>query len=485
MNTDSLSTSLRIREYTTIEPKDLRLRSWNNKPMRSSTNADYVVYWCQATRRAVDNLALEYAIEQANQLHLPLVVYESLRTDYAYANDRIHRFILECAHDSAAHYKRRGLSHLFFLPTHKEQAHRVAAKVFARAALVVSDENPTFLFPQQNAAASYHAPCAYVTIDDQAIVPMRAIPSHESQARTIRPKIMRVMNQYLGPVCEVNPKYQLKSNDWPFDPIDCTQLNRDAAIAQCSINHSIKPVHDRRGGSTAAYEQLHSFVQTMAGRYHETRDDALDDHNTSNLSAYLHFGAISARACVLAVLENKIPVEARNAWIEQLVVRRGLAFNHAYHEPNHAHYESIPAWARQTLAEHANDARPTRCEQSALEVAKSKEPLWNAAQRELILFGRMPNVLRMYWGKQLLRMIADPKEAFEFGIRMFNQYSLDGRDPNTYTGVGWCFGLHDQPFPERAIFGKVRPMGLGAIEKRFKPERYIQKVETMCQLGIL
>jgi deoxyribodipyrimidine photo-lyase len=462
-----------------VTPNDPRVRAWNDR--QANPRGEFVVYWCQAARRAVDNPALEFAVERANELGLPLVVYEALRPDYPYASDRFHAFILACARDTARVLGERGIAHGFFLPRTRDEARGVAAKLFARAALVVSDENPAFLFPRQNAAAAAKAPCAYLTVDDTVIVPLARVPAHEVAARTIRPKMMRLLDEHLGAVVEIEPRVASPARfQWPFAPFDLAS-DHAVAIAGCAIDHGVGPIADRPGGSEAAERRLQDFVARAGRRYDTARDDAIADE-TSGLSPYLHFGAISARRCAL-VARASLPPAAREAFVEQLVVRRGLAFNHAAREPRHATWDAVPAWARETLEAHAGDPRPHAADEATLERAQSRDPVWNAAQRELAQKGRIHNVMRMYWGKQLLLLLPTPKRAFDFGVAMMDKYALDGRDPNTYTGVGWCFGLHDQPFPERAIFGKVRPMGTGALKKRFDVDAYVRGVGQPRLLG--
>lgn len=463
------------RRRANVRANDPRLRVWNDKPMRSG---DYVVYWCQASRRAIDNVALEYALKRANELSLPLVVYEALRPDYPWASDRFHKFILECARDSARILASRGIAHAFFLPRTADEARGVAAQVFARAALVVSDDHPSFIFPRQNTAGARHAPCTYLTVDDAAIAPLALIPAHEPQARTIRPKLMALLDEWLAPVAQHEPSIKAPSIDWPFDPIDLEHADLDALVAECAIDHDVRALEDRHGGSREAWARLSTFLARGARHYDEGREDPSEDA-TSSLSAYLHFGAISARACALAARDAGLPKPSLEAYLEQLVVRRGLAFNHAAREPRHATWEAVPEWARATLLAHAKDERPEARPPAMLERAKSDDPVWNAAQRELVLYGRIHNVLRMFWGKRLITLVKRPRDAFELAVRLMDRYALDGRDPNTYAGVGWCFGLHDRPFPERPIYGTVRPMGIGALKKRFDPYEWAETIPEL------
>lgn len=466
---------LASRRHANIRANDPRLRVWNDKPVLTG---DYVVYWCQATRRAVDNVALEYAIRRANDLGVPCVVYEAVRPDYPHASDRFHTFLFECGRDNARILAERGIQHGFFLPRTAQEARGVAARVFERAAMVVSDDHPSFVFPWQNTAGARSAPCAFLTVDDAAIAPLALIPAHEPQARTIRPKVHALLDEWLAPVRPIEPKVESAPIEWPFDPVNFARSDIAALVRRCAIDHDIGPVVDRPGGSRAAWARLSNFLARSARTYDEGRDRVLDE-GSSGLSPYLHFGAISARTCALAARDATLPKAALDAFLEQLLVRRGLAFNHASRDPRHATYEAVPAWARDTLAEHARDRRPHAKPPAVLERARSDDEVWNAAQRELLLFGRMHNVLRMYWGKRALTMVKRPRDAFEFLVRMMDRYALDGRDPNTYAGVGWCFGLHDRPFPERPIFGTVRPMGLGALKKRFDVCAYVESVPPL------
>jgi deoxyribodipyrimidine photo-lyase len=466
---------MRSKRLGNIRANDPRLRIWNDKPILVG---DYVVYWCQAYRRCIDNVGLEYAIRRANELGIPCVVYESIRPDYPHASDRFHTFLLQCARDNQRICRERGIGYAFFLPRTAQEARGVAAKVFERAAMIVTDDHPGFIFPFQNAAASRKVQCAYFSVDDGAIAPLSMIPAHESQARTIRPKLLTLLDEWLAPVRPIDPRVRPPDIDWPFDPVDVAKLDIPAAVRRCAIDHDIGPVADRPGGSRAAWARLSDFLARGADAYDKRRDDALDD-GTSGLSPYLHFGAISARACALAARDATLPKGALEAFIEQLVVRRGLAVNHAARASRHATYDAVPTWARDTLAEHAHDRRPGAKPPATLERARSEDEVWNAAQRELILRGRIHNVLRMFWGKRIVTMVKRPRDAFEFAVRMMDRYALDGRDPNTYAGVGWCFGLHDRPFPERPIFGTVRPMGLGALKKRFDVNSYVASIPEL------
>lgn len=451
-----------------VRQNDPRLRAWNDKPIRAG---EYVVYWCQASRRPDDNVALEYAIKRANELSLPVVVFESVSPDAPWACDRFHTFVLECARDTAERLAARGIQHGFFLPRTADEAEGVAAQVFARAALVVSDDQPSFVFPWQNAAAARDAPCTYVTVDDAAIAPLALIPAHEPNARAIRPKLLTLLEEWLAPVVPIAPKVAARTIEWPFAPVDLLRADLAKLVARCEIDHGVPPVDDSPGGFRAARERLASFLADGAARYHEGRDD-------DGLAPYLHFGAISARACVLAAARAGLPQEAWEAVVDKLVVRRGLAFNHAAREPRHATFDGVPEWARETLAAHAKDPRPNARPPSILEKARSVDPVWNAAMRELVTRGRVHEVVRRYWLERTIALVKRPRDAFDFLVRAIDRYALDGRDPVTYAAIGRAFGLHERPFPERKIYGALRPTSLAALRKRFDVDAYEAYVEA-------
>jgi deoxyribodipyrimidine photo-lyase len=456
---------------------DVRVRVCNDLPARSkSAGGEYVLYFCQAYRRATDNAALSYAIERANELGLPCVVYESIRPDHPHANDRLHTFALECARDSAAECAKRGLSHVFFLPRTADEARGVLGKVAARAAMVVSDEHPGYIHPAQNAAAAKRAGCAYVTVDDACGVPMALFGKAESQARTLRPKLTRVRDEWLVPIEEPEPRVKAPRRlDLPFEPVDLARADLAALVASCAIDHSVRPVAEAPGGSREASRRLTRFVRDKLAAYVVDRNEPSRD-GTSRLSPYLHWGAISARRVALAVREeatDRGAAESGDALLEQLLVRRGLAFNFAARTPDYASYDALPPWAKETLAAHAKDPRPSIVSRDDLDAARSPDELWNAAQLELRARGTIQGYARMLWGKLVLTWTQDPREAHAILVHLNDRYALDGRDPDGWASISWCFGLHDRPWPGRAVFGTVRCMTTRSARSKLDFDGYL------------
>ena len=454
---------------------DPRLRRINEKPV--AARGDFVVYWMQVFRRAGDNAALAFAVERANELGVPCLVYEALRPDCPHASDRLHRFVLEGARDTAAGLAERGIAHAFFLPRTPDEARGVMAKLAARARLVVSDDFPSLVVRSHNARVAQRAPCAFIVIDDCAVMPMDLMTTPEVGARTLGPKVTSALDAWLRPIAEPTPRLRPPSRlDLPFAALDLA--NADARgvsefVAECAIDHAVPPVDGAPGGSREAERRLAAFVRGPLSTYDADHNDPTRDAE-SGLSPYLHFGMISAR---------RVALEARawgrgaalEAFLEQLLVRRALSFNFARSRPDHAEWTALPAWARATLEKHATDRRYGEISLADLEAARSPDDLWNAAMNELRARGVIQPYARMLWGKLPLLWMSRPQEAHAALIHLNDKWALDARDPNGYANVSWCFGLHDRPWPERAVFGTVRTMTSDSARRKLDFEGYIER----------
>jgi deoxyribodipyrimidine photo-lyase len=459
-------------EPLTFGSADPRLRRLNDRPVAS--DGEFVLYWMQLFRRAEDNAALAYAIARANDLGVPCVVYEALRPDYPDASDRIHRFVLEGARDTARRLEGRGVAHVFFLPRTRDEARGVVAKMAARACLVVSDDFPSFVVPAHNEAIAARAPCPFVVVDDCAVVPMALLAKAEIGARTIRPKVTGALDAWLRPLEEPQPTVRPpKRLDLPFERTNLSALDVDEATSSCAIDHDVPPVDETPGGQSAAEKHLGAFVRGSLATYDTDRNDPSRDA-TSSLSPYLHFGMLSARRAALeARAWGRGP--ALDAFLEQILVRRALSFNFARSRADHASYTALPAWAQATLEAHRGDARYAEVSREDLEEAKSPDPLWNAAMRELRVRGVIHPYARMLWGKLPLLWMRNPADAHAAVMHLNDKWALDGRDPNGYANVSWCFGLHDRPWPQRPVFGAVRSMTSASARRKLDFEGYIER----------
>jgi deoxyribodipyrimidine photo-lyase len=469
-----------------FQASDPRVRRLNDRPV--NPRGDFVLYWSQAYRRGHDNAALAYAIERANELGLPCFVYEALRPDYPYASDRIHTFVLEGARDTEAILEACGIAHAFFLPRTRDEARGVVAKLAERAAMIVSDEFPSYIVPAQNDAAAKRATCAYVTVDDCVVAPMALFPKQEHAARTLRPKLWRALETWLAPIEDPEPRVaKPKHLALPFEPTDLATADIPALVAACAIDHDVPAVAELPGGSRAADARLARFVSRKLSSYAVDRNDPSRD-GASHLSPYLHFGMISARSVALAVrawVADGGPSDAADPFLEQLLVRRALAFNFARANPDHATYASVPPWARDTLAARADDRRDHPLTIDQLAAAHSPDPIWNAAQAELRARGVIHGYARMLWGKLVVSWFPDAAEAHAVLVELNDRYALDGRDPDGYTNIGWCFGLHDRPWPNRPRFGTVRTMTTKSAANKLDFDAYLDRSRVWRDLASL
>jgi deoxyribodipyrimidine photo-lyase len=290
-----------------------------------------------------------------------------------------------------------------------------------------------------------------------------------------------VLADWLKPVTDTKPKKSPPTEiDLPFDPIDFEKADLAQLISKCEIDHDVRPVSEFSGGWKSAEKRLDFFLKKKLKTYDHDRNEPSRD-GTSHLSPYLHFGMVSARKVALEARDAASVFgasEAADPFLEQLLVRRGLAFNFAARNPQHRTYDAIPAWAKATLAEHSKDPRPLIVSRENLEDAKSPDEVWNAAQLELRARGVVHNYLRMLWGKLVITWTKTPREAFDTLIYLNDKYALDGRDPDGYASIAWIFGVHDRPWPEREIYGKIRCMTSNSTRNKFDLDDYLSQARS-------
>ena len=459
-----------------------RIRALNDFPPRQS--AAYVLYWAQMNRRAASNHALAHAAEIAHANNLPLLVYEGLTCDYPAANDRLHTFILEGVPDTAAELRRNKIGYFFYLRAGRSSANDVLYRLAARAHSVVTDDYPVFIAARHNARVPSRIGIPYIAVDASCVVPMSKHGKRHYGAYTIRPKIRRELPAYLIPVEMPVVKRPWRENLLPPDlaalRTTVTPSNIAALVAACDIDHSVKPSVEYTGGSRAAQQRLDIFLEDRLRRYARESSQP-SKHATSNLSPYLHFGQISALAIALAV---RARAEAgklmADEFLEELIVRRELAFNFArFADGELCSLDALPDWCKRTMAKHAPDPRPFLYAPEQFERAATHDPLWNAAQRELLRRGTIHGYYRMYWGKKIIEWSPAYEDALRTMIRLHDVYALDGRDPNTYTNILWCFGLHDRPWGERPVFGQLRYMSFDGMKRKTDVSAYIKETELL------
>ncbi len=450
-----------------------------------------MLYWMQGVAmRATGNFGLNYAIEQANELGLPVLVYQGLRPDYPWANDRIHSFILESVADLQAEFQERGIQYAFYLSTTawaKQSAsgapgtgaiygapgaHRSPlVRLASRAALVVTDFFPTFIIPRQTKRLREKVDTPVIAVDSSCVVPMQYFTEAHATARGFRPRLMAAAEHYLHQVVDLEPGHRALI-DIDFE----TTVVGDRIpelVASCPIDHSVAPSPVIRGGRVAALERLQQFTATGLSDYADGRGDPNRDV-TSRLSPYLHFGNLSPHEILLAV-RQAAPSDQYAKFQDEALTWRELAFNFCYHDSRHRTVSAIPDWARKELDDHLDDPRPTHYSAAQLERAETADELWNACQRAYLRDGFMHNYLRMLWGKSVLLWTRDYATTLRILEDLNNKYSLDGRDPSSYAGFHWCLGKFDRPFYRRPIFGLVRYMSLKAAAGKFDVGEYIRR----------
>ena len=439
---------------------------------RSIQGGRYVLYRMQASQRVECNHALEYAVGEANTLSLPVVVVFGLTERFPEANLRHYAFMLEGIEEVRSGLERRGIR---FVPMHRSPE-AAAVSLSQEAALVVTDRGYLRIQKQWRNHVAKNAPCSVVQVESDVVVPVEtASPKEEYTAGTFRPKLQRVLKEYLVP---------LKERAVRKDSL-CLRLDADeegdltALLKKMKIDRAVAPVRESRGGTARANALLEEFIAKKLRLYNKLRNDPGLDYS-SRLSPYLHFGQVSPLAVALRVsAERSVPAAARQAFLEELIVRRELSMNFVHYNDRYDMYESLPDWARKTLAGHEKDRREYLYEPVHWERAETHDPYWNAAQREMVLTGRMHNYMRMYWGKKILEWSRTPEEAFQTALWLNNRYELDGRDPNGFAGVAWCFGKHDRAWPERRVFGKIRFMNDAGLKRKFDMDAYLKKVALL------
>jgi len=425
----------------------------------------------QMNRRVESNHALAHAAEIANANKLPLLIYEALTCDYPFANDRLHTFVLEGVPDNAAAAKKIHAGYFFYLRRTREDSNDMLYRLAANAHSVVTDDYPVFIAARHNARVPGKIGIPYIAVDSSCIVPMSRHEKRNYAAYAIRPKIRRELKEFLRPVemPVIRVRWREKLPQWTVGQAE-----------DCEIDHSVRPSVEYTGGSRAAHQRLQAFLKHRLRRYAKDAREP-SKHATSMLSPYLHFGHISSLEVALAVSEHAEQYKLMpDEFLEELIVRRELAFNFARFAGDQLEsLDVLPDWCKRTMAKHASDRRPYPYTPKQFENAQTHDPLWNAAQRELLMRGTIHGYYRMYWGKKIIEWSPTYEEALRTMIHLHDIHALDARDPNTYTNILWCFGLHDRPWGERPVFGQLRCMTFEGMKRKTDVNAYIREIETL------
>ena len=434
-----------------------------------------VVYWMQRAQRALDNPALGVAVEVANALRQPVVIFFAPVPYYPHANLRHYAFLAQGIHDVAERARRRGVG--FVLRTYPEHS-LVKFCNEVKASLVVGDENPMREPHSWREIAAKKLSVPLWTVDADVIVPSKLLEKEQYAARIIRPRLQQRLEQFL--TLTGNPDSKI---EWQ-EPGGLSSLPDDGSIditeGWKDLDRSVQPVDSFRGGTTEALRLLDRFVKHKLAHYPENHGKP-EIEGTSRLSPYLHFGHIGPHTVMRAVLNSKAPQTAKDDYIDQFVTWRELSINFVHFNRIYDSIECAPDWAHKTLAKHAHDPRPVLYTREQFEASETHDDLWNAAQLQMLHEGWMHNYMRMYWAKKILEWSPSPAVAWQTALYLNDKYFLDGRDPNGYAGVSWAMGgKFDRPWFERPIFGTIRWMSGDAARKKFDADKYVAQMNALA-----
>lgn len=513
---------------------DARIRFANDRSIDES--GQYVLYWCQMYRRFDRNHALDEAIAQARALNKPLVVYEGLKLNYPWASARMHHVMLEGMAESAKAAAKLGIHYWPFVETPEYSGHGLLQKLCAKACLLITDDYPQFIVPAQIRAIAAKVEIAVWAIDGNSLVPLKLLGPPTAAAAHLRPKIRKQFAEAWNNRAIAEPDFENLGGPKSLKPpFEIWKPHADLAkfVQGLPIDQTVPALPKAPGGGTDARKVLATFLESKLQRYAEERSlpDDPERNSASGISAHLRHGHISIQEVVEQTLGSKWTLDEINpkahgrddyysrdpnvnSFLDEAITWRdvGMQWNFARREQGSGdrgqqtkswqdvgempsfNFETfdfsplaergtlaavLPPWAMASLNKHSYDPREFVYSLEEFENADTHDELWNAAQKELVATGRIHNYLRMLWGKKVLEWSQTPEEAYRVLEHLNNKYAIDGRDPNSYSGILWCFGLFDRPWPERDVFGNIRFMSSGNTGKKFKLKGYLEYVERL------
>lgn len=478
----------------------IRVVELSPRPVRRE--AAFVLYWMLGSRRTRSSFALERAIAWARELARPLVVLEPLRCDYPFASERFHRFVIEGMADNARAFSRAPVLYHPWVEREPGQGRGLLEALAAHAAVIVTDDSPIPWLRGMARAGAQRAPVRVEAVDHHGLLPLRATTRAYPVAHAFRRFLQKTLPAHLRARPAPEPLAGLAlprlaalpaeiAARWPSLGED--ELARPGAlIAALPIDHGVGAIAEH-GGSAAAHARLRAFLDDGLDRYLERSHPDVDAQ--SRLSSWLHFGHVSSHEILDALGAHEgwaperiasEPTGTREGWwnvsaagdafLDELVTWRELGAVRCHHSDDFMRWEGLPSWARATLEDHARDPRPALYDDARLAAADTDDPVWNAAQRQLLAEGRIHNYARMLWGKLVIAWKRDPREAFAALLAMNDRYAIDGRDPSSWSNVGWVFGAYDRPWgPKRPIYGSVRYMTSQAARRKLKMRSWLAR----------
>ena len=445
-----------------------RIKALNDKEIQGKP---YVIYWMQSSQRTAYNHALELAADYANSLGKPLIVYFGLTEKFPEANRRHMRFMIEGLLEVKENLNQRGIR--FMVMNCSPETGLL--KLSKDAALIVVDRGYLRIEKAWRSIVAKEAACKVIQVESNVLVPVETTSMKEEySAATIRRKIEKIMEEFALPLTERILGYPSTSLEIQEDEIDFDDIRQ--ILQRLKLTDEVSEVSGFIGGAKKANEHVEDFLEHKFRDYATYRNEPSLDF-TSNLSPYLHFGQITPLE-----IYRRLPEgfgENKRVFIDELIVRRELAINFVEYNEHYDSYEAISSFAKATLEKHRDDPRPWIYTLEQLEKGLTHDLYWNAAEMEMVTTGKMNGYMRMYWGKKIIEWTETPERAYEIALYLNNKYNIDGRDPNGFAGVAWCFGKHDRPWKEREVFGSVRYMNDKGLKRKFDMEAYVDKVKRL------
>jgi deoxyribodipyrimidine photo-lyase len=453
-----------------------------------------------AFRRPRYNFGLQRAVNLAKELDKPLLIFEPLRCGYRWASDRLHAFVIQGMTDNHTAFSDLPVTYFPYLEAKRGQGSGLLEKLGQQAAVVVTDDYPAFFLPRMLSKAAKILNVPLELVDSNGIYPLYDTDRVFTVAHSFRRHLQKTIRPFLDDFPTANPLQNVKlpelgslpteiTDRWPV--ADLSVLQGDG-LAEIELDHSVPAVEDRPGGFQEAGKRLRTFVESRLDHYEERNNP--DAEAASELSPWLHFGHISAHEIFSAVMRAddwnpgkiaKKPNGKTHGWwnasdavegfLDEFITWREIGFNMSAHTDNYEEFDSLPDWVKTTLDEHRSDEREHVYSLEEFESASTHDELWNAAQRQLVSEGIIHNYLRMLWGKKVLEWTEKPEDALEILIHLNNKYALDGRDPNSYSGIFWVLGRYDRAWQERPIYGKVRTMSSQNTQRKVDLKKYLEK----------
>lgn len=476
-----------------------RIRHLSNIKLKAA--GDYVLYWMQIYRRFEFNFALEYAVELANKLNKPLLVYEGLAIDYPWASDRFHSFLMEGKYENKQIANTLKINYLSYIEPIQGHGRGLVEELISKSCAVVTDDFPVFIIQKHNRSLASKVNKPYIVVDSNGLIPFNKSDKAPYSAYLFRKVVQRCFVEAITNMPLRNPLDSLKNRA----TIDLSFLNSKwlntilngydiyKHLQSLPINHAVHPLANYKGTRKAALEQFDIFCKSKLFAYEDKRNHP-DENAISKMSGYLHFGKISEHEMVSNVLRYQPPEwdlsqitynngsrgaffngdPSISAFLDELVTWRGVGHHFAHFNRGYDQFESLPDWAISTLKKHESDPREFVYSLDRFESALTHDEIWNAAQQQLVQDGFIHNYLRMLWGKKILEWTNKAEEALDIMIELNNKYAIDGRDPNSYSGIFWILGRFDRPWQERSILGQIRYMSSDSTRKKIKLTHYLK-----------